>query len=165
MRQAGLRRLALTFLALSFAAPVSAQSPGWRYSPLPGEGDRASMGCDREASADAFTCIAVRCEADYGTGVHVHSMREGGDAGAWEITIDRETRILAAAPSDAPYGARFFEDGEWLLDRIRHGGFAIMRHVEDEDAPFAFIDLTGSFYAINAALAYCAPRLPAEAAG
>lgn len=158
--RAGRAILAVVFSVL--AGPALAQVPGWSYSPLPAEGDRASMGCDREAGPEAFTCLAVRCEDDYLAGVHVHSSRAQGDAGHWEMNIDRENRLSLAMPSEAPYGARFLEDGEWLLERIRHGGYVILRHTDDTESGFAFIDLAGSFRAVHEALAFCAPRLPAS---
>lgn len=149
----------LTLALLALATPALAQEAGWHYSPLPGEGDRATLGCDRDASAETFTCLAVRCEDDFTTGVHVHSWRPD-DTGAWEMTIDREERTLFAEPADTPYGGRFVADADWLLDRLRHGSFVYLRPAGAEGQPFAFIDLSGSFFAINQALAWCAPRVP-----
>lgn len=148
--------LSLAFLLC--AAPATAQAPGWQYSPLPGEGDRASLGCARDSIASDFTCLAVRCEADYSVGFHVHSTRPGGDAGRWLLTADREDHVIAALASEAPYGAKFADESGWLLDRLRHGTFIYLRHKDDMDAGFAYIDLTGSFRAIEEALYWCAPR-------
>jgi hypothetical protein len=148
-------------LALCMAAtPVAAQQPGWHYSPLPGEGDRAALGCDRHATQDDFVCLAVRCEDDFTTGVHVHTSRPG-KLGLWEMTLDRENASLATEPSGAPYGGQFIKDADWLLERIEQGTFVYLRHADDEAGSFAYIDLTGSLRAINRALAYCAPRVPA----
>ncbi len=66
--------------------------------------------------------------------------------------------MLTAIPDDSPYGARFADDGEWLLDRLRHGTFIYLRHADDAAPGFAYIDLTGSFRAIGEALYWCAPR-------
>lgn len=155
-RAAGL----IAFLILS--QPALAQTPGWHFSPLPGEGDRAAMGCAREATPHNFTCIAVRCEDDFTTGLHIHSSRFGGDAGIWEMTLDRENRSFVAEKSGSPYGARIREDADLLLDRLRHGTFVYLRHSGDENGPFAYIDLSGSMKTIAEALYWCAPRVPPE---
>lgn len=146
-------------ISLLMLTPAFAQVPGWGFSTLPGEGDRAAMGCDRDASAEAFSCLAVRCEDDFTVGVHVHTSRKEGDGGIWEMTLDREARSFRAEPSDAPYGARFVEGADFLLDRIRHGTFIYLRHSANPEAPFAFIDLSGSMRAISEALYWCAPRV------
>lgn len=156
----GSHRAKVLILLAGLALPASAEEPGWHYSPLPGEGDRATLGCDREAAPETFTCLAVRCEDDFTTGVYVHSYRPD-DTGAWEMTIDRENRTPLAEATDAPYGARFLADGDWLLDRLRQGSFVYLRPADAGGQPFAFIDLTGSLLAINRALAWCAPRVPA----
>lgn len=148
--------MALLFLS----TPAQAQAPGWQFSPLPGEGDRAALGCARDSTPEAFTCLAVRCEDDFSVGIHVHSSRFGGDQGTWTMTLDREDRSFVAEASDGPYGARIVEDADWLLERLRHGTFVYLRHSEDEHAPFAFIDLSGSMSAIAEALYWCAPRMP-----
>ena len=152
--------LILAFALALLTAPVAAQQPGWHYSPLPREGDRATLGCDRDATPEAFTCLAVRCEDDYSTGIHVHTSR-ADVLGTWAMTLDRETASFVAEESDAPYGGRFIARSDWLLDRIKQGTFIYLRHVEDREGSHAYIDLGGSLYAVNAALAHCAPRLPA----
>lgn len=145
------------------AGPVMGQEPGWTYSPLAGEGDRAAVGCDREATADDFACFVVRCEDDFSTGVHVWTSRDDGNVGRWEMTADRENFTGEAVTDAAPYGARFVPgDAEWLEERLRYGAFVYLRHTEDVDAEFRFIDLTGSMVAINTALAFCAPRVPVD---
>jgi hypothetical protein len=151
------KRLILALALL--AGPAGAQEAGWHYSPLPGEGDRATLGCDREATPDDFVCLAVRCEDDFSTGVHIHTSRREAP-GTWDMTLDRENASFVAEQSDAPYGGRFVEDADWLLERIAQGTFIYLRHAEDESGSFAYIDLTGSLFAINRALAYCAPRVP-----
>ena len=140
------------------ALPAAAQEPGWHYSPLPGEGDRATLGCDRDATPSDFVCLAVRCEDDYLTGVYVH-VPGGAAAGRWDMTIDRENASLLAITSDAPYGARFLADADWLLERLRQGAFVYLRRADRPQDRFRFIDLSGSLYAINTALAWCAPRV------
>ena len=154
---------ALTTLLVLAAGSAGAHEPGWSYSPLPGEGDRAALGCDRDATEEDFACLAVRCEDDFTVGVHVHTSREAGDAGRWEMTVDRENYAAHALASDAPYGARFVEeDAIWLEERLRHGTFVYLRHAEDETEGFDFISLGGSLAAIKTALFYCAPRVPVE---
>ena len=156
-------------LALALlAAPVAAQEPGWHYSPLPGEGDRATLGCARDATPEDFICLAVRCEDDFSTGIHIHTGRPDV-LGSWEMTLDRENASFVAEPSDGPYGGRFIERADWLLERIAQGTFIYLRHANDPGS-FAYIDLGGSLYAINSALAFCAPRVspanePNDAAG
>lgn len=151
---------AIAFLAVALittAAP--AQEPGWHYSPLPGEGDRASLGCSRDSTSADFLCLAVRCEDDFSTGMHVYASRRE-TAGNWQMTIDRVDKVLAAEPAPGPYGARFIADADWLLESLREGSFVYLRHEDDAASPFRFIDLTGSLYRINEALAFCAPRAP-----
>lgn len=135
-----------------------AQIAGWSYSPLPGEGDRASMGCDGEARADDFTCLVVRCADDFTITIHPYSSRQK-PTGIWQITLDREARQMQAIADETPYGAHFAVDGDWLLDRLRHGTFVYLRHESDADPGFAHINLSGSFRAIAQALYWCAPRI------
>jgi hypothetical protein len=159
------RAKALIGLLMLGTGAALAQEPGWHYSPLPGEGDRASLGCAKDSNAQNYTCLAVRCEDDYTTGVHVHSSRAGGAAGNWEFTLDRDTRSLVAEASE-PYGGRFADEDGWLLDGLRHGTFVYLRHEGDADGGFALISLAGSFSAIAEALQWCAPRvLPDEQNG
>ncbi|WP_449393490.1 hypothetical protein [Devosia riboflavina] len=155
----GSHRAAGLIACLILAQPALAQTSGWQFSPLSGEGDRAAMGCARDATPENFTCLVVRCEDDFSTGIHVHSSRFGGDAGAWDMTLDREDRRFVAEESDGPYGARINKDADLLLDRLRHGTFVYLRHSGDEHAPFAFIDLAGSMNTIAEALYWCAPRV------
>ena len=147
-------------LPLLLVAPASAQQAGWHYSSLPGEGDRASMGCARDASEDDFTCLVVRCEDDFSIGLHIHSSRMDGVAGQWEMTLDRETRTLLAEAGSSPYGAVLDDADGWLLDGLRHGSFVYLRHTQDTEAEYDFIDLSGSFHSIAEALFWCAPPVP-----
>lgn len=141
--------------------PVAAQEPGWRYSPLPGEGDRATLGCALGSTAEAYACIAVRCEDDYSTGVHIHTSRPESDAGRWAVTIDKETRSFDAEAAE-PYGARLTGDISWVLDNLANGAVAYLEPALGSGMPANHIALDGSLYAINAALAFCAPRVPVE---
>ena len=152
---------ALIVLLALLAGPVQSQEPGWHYSHLPGEGDRASIGCSQDSGADNYTCLAVRCEDDFSTGVHIHSSRVGGAAGPWEFTLDRETRSLLAETAE-PYGGRLRDEDGWLLDGLRHGTFVYLRHGDDLAEGFALISLSGSFTAIADALHWCAPRVPVD---
>ncbi|SEP66004.1 hypothetical protein SAMN05428969_0349 [Devosia sp. YR412] len=146
-------------LALSLlASPALAQQAGWHYSPLPGEGDRAALGCDRDATPQQFTCLAVRCEDDFSTSVHIHTSRPKV-LGSWEMTLDRENASFTAQVSAAPYGGQFISRADWLLERIEQGTFIYLRHADDVTGAYAYIDLGGSLQAIHQALAFCAPRV------
>jgi len=149
-------------MPLLLAGGVSAQEAGWQYSPLPGEGDRAAMGCAEGSTAADHACLVVRCEDDFSVGIHVHTGRHPDDTGLWDMTLDREDRRFEAVASPAPYGARIAADADWLLERLRHGTFVYLRHADDGHAGFRFISLAGSFQAIGEALYWCAPRLPAD---
>ncbi len=142
-------------------APVMAQEAGWHYSPLPGEGDRATLGCALDSTPETYACIAVRCEDDYATGVHIHTSRPESDAGRWAITIDKETRSFDAEAAE-PYGARLTGDISWVLDNLANGAVAYLEPELGPGVPANHIALDGSLYAINAALAFCAPRVPVE---
>lgn len=150
------------FLAfLLMGMPAVGQQPGWSYSPLPGEGDRATMGCADGSDSVEFTCFAVRCEDDYTTGIHIHTSRSQGDVGRWLVTIDKEERWVTAEADDSPYGARIVEDDfAWMLDRLQQGGLAHLHPEDDLILTRNRISLAGSIYAINRALAWCAPRVP-----
>lgn len=139
---------------------AGAQEPGWSYSPLPGEGDRAALGCGLQASPEAFACIAVRCEDDYSTGVHIFTSRPQGDGGRWAITVDKETRTFTAEAAE-PYGARLTGDFSWVLFNLANGAVAYLEPEDGSAMPDNHIALDGSLYAINRALGYCAPRVPA----
>lgn len=141
--------------------PAWAQEPGWHYSPLPGEGDRATLGCARGSTPQTYACIAVRCEGDFSIGVHIHTSRPAGDVVRWAITVDKETRSFDAEAAE-PYGARLTGDVSWVLDNLANGAIAYLEPEDDLGVPANHIALDGSLYAINAALAYCAPRVPVE---
>lgn len=142
------------------AAPVAGQEAGWHYSPLPGEGDRATLGCALKSTRDSFTCLAVRCEDDFNIGVHIYTSRPQGDVGDWAITVDKETRMFSAEASK-PYGARLVGDYSWVTTNLANGAVAYLEPADGSDMPANHIPLDGSLYAINKALAYCAPRTPA----
>ena len=160
------RAKALALIVAALSLPALAVEPGWHISPLPGEGDRASLGCAKDTTDTDFACLAVRCEDDYSTGVHVYSSRLDGDAGRWTMTLDREDGAFTTTADPSPYGARLDDPDGVLLDRIRHGTFIYLRHADDTHAPFRFISLAGSMSAVAEALYFCAPRVtPAEQNG
>ena len=148
-------------LALLLCPTLAAQEAGWHYSPLPGEGDRATLGCALTSTTTSFACLAVRCEDDFSTGIHIHTSRAQGDAGIWAITVDKQTRSFTALPGP-PYGGRLTGDTAWVLDNLRNGAVAYLEPDDDTPMPANHIALDGSLYAINHALAWCAPRLPAN---
>lgn len=154
-----MRKSLLALLVVAGVPPALGLEPGWHYSPLPGEGDRASLGCDRDADAATYTCLVVRCEDDFSTGIHVHTSRPDA-AGRWEMTIDRENLEFEAVADAGPYTARLAGDTAPLLERLRQGSFVYLRPAHAAADAFAFIDLTGSLRAIEEALYWCAPRVP-----
>ena len=156
-----MRAAALALIAL--ALPAAAEEPGWHYSPLPGEGDRAAMGCGHGADAETFTCLVVRCEDDYAVGLHIHTSRPGGDAGRWVIDTDKDSFPVDAVASTAPYGARVDGDIDALLDGLRQGAVAYVEPQDGEAVSRNQISLAGSLYTINQALFFCAPRVVPEA--
>jgi hypothetical protein len=153
-------RLASFLAATFFVQVVTAQEAGWRYSPLPGEGDRATLGCADGSNEQSYSCVAVRCEDDWTTGIYIHTSRTEGDQGDWLLTIDRENRTVSAAPGLAPYGAKIAqEESEWLLERLKEGTFIYLQPKQGTQPEQNPVPLGGSLYAINQALAYCAPRV------
>lgn len=150
-----MRKAVLVLVVL--AVPAMAQEPGWHYSPLRGEGDRATLACAAGSDATSYTCLAVRCEDDFSVGLHVHTSRPGGDAGAWRLDVDKESFEVTATSTNAPYGARVAGDVETLLDRLRHGSVAYLDPLDGPPVAQNGISLAGSLYAINQALYYCAP--------
>lgn len=159
----GLRHLPFLIAAagLATALPAAAQRGGWHYSPLPGEGDRAAMGCALESDASAFACLAVRCEDDFSVGLYLHTSLGPANLGDWRITVDKEERAFTGEATIAGYGARLTGDTEWLLDGLKQGAAAFLDAGERASLPRNFIPLDGSLYTINRALAHCAPRTPA----
>src|SRR5687767_12598154 len=77
----------IALMALLLAGPALAQESGWHYSPYPGEGDRAALGCAYESTPQIHTCIAVRCENDFSVALYIDSKRLGGDGGRWRLQI------------------------------------------------------------------------------
>ena len=152
--------LTALLLTLQLVTPVTAQEAGWHYSPLPGEGDRATLGCALGSTATDYACLAVRCEDDFSVGIHVHTSRLQSDAGVWAITVDKETRSFEAV-ARSPYGAGLIGDTSWVLDNLRNGAVAYLEPGDGTAMPANHLALDGSLYAINNALAWCAPRLRA----
>ena len=120
-----------------------------------------ALGCALGSTPEAYACIAVRCEDDFSTGIHIHTSRPQGDAGRWAITVDKETRSFDAEAA-RPYGARLVGDVSWVLTNLTHGAVAYLEPEAGPAMPANHIALDGSLYAINAALALCAPRRPVE---
>jgi len=141
------------------ATPTHAQESGWHYSPFPGEGDRATLGCTKSSTPASYACIAVRCEDDFTTGVHIHTSRENGDAGAWTLEFDgSDTPITATAePDTSPYHARFTGDVGPILFGLKNSGLLFLTPPGGEPLEQG-ISLTGSLKAITQALYFCAPK-------
>jgi len=150
--------------ALLLLAPAAlAQEAGWHYSPLAGEGDRATLGCAYGSTASSFTCLVVRCEDDFTVGLHIHTSRAGGDAGRWRLTVDEEQLDLDATADGSPYHARVRAGPDAAIDRIRNGAVAYLHPQDGAAASAEAIPLRGSFEAIGVALYFCAPRVPSTA--
>lgn len=149
----------LALLSMVLALPAQAQTTPWRYSPLPGEGDRASIGCTPDSDEQDFACLVVRCEDDFSTGIYIHTSRPEGDAGRWNITIDKATETFDAATGPGPYGARVTDKDDWLIESIEQGGLAYLEPLAGSLPARNGISLMGSLYAIAEALAFCAPKV------
>jgi len=147
-------------LAMLAMAPAEAQEAGWHYSPLPGEGDRAALGCASGSSAQDYACMAVRCEDDFSVGMHLYTSRTEGDVGPWAIDIDKDHGQFVAVADGAPYGARIEGDLAWLRDGLEQGAVAYLQPLFGQPLQRGVIPLGGSLTAITQALAYCAPRVP-----
>ena len=151
-------------LALALGVtPAGAQQAGWHYSPLPGEGDRAALGCASGSTAQVYACVAVRCEDDFRVGLHFHTSRREGDVGDWIVDIDEDAHPVSAEPDDGLYGARITGDTQKLRDGLEQGAVAYLQPLQGDPLQLAVIPLGGSLAAINTALAYCAPRVPKAA--
>lgn len=158
--------MALVATLSALGSPTLAQEAGWHYSPLEGEGDRAAMGCGHGSTPAEFACLVVRCEDDFEIGVHIYTSRPGGDAGRWRIDIDREPGHEVDAKTDgAPYNARLEGDVTSVLEALKNGAIAYLDPKAGPDVPRNGISLSGSLHAINQALYFCAPKVPAEASG
>ncbi|HHY51409.1 MAG TPA: hypothetical protein GYA10_16880 [Alphaproteobacteria bacterium] len=154
---------AAAILVAGIAAPAAAQEAGWHYSPFPGEGDRAALGCAYGSSPASHACVAVRCEDDYTIGLYITTSRPGGDAGRWAIEVDGEKHaVTAAAVAGSPYGARIDGDTGALVEAIRNGGSLFLDPLEGAPLGRNGIGLSGSLRAINQALYFCAPRVAPE---
>lgn len=157
-----IRALALSLCAtLALPAPAPAQESGWHYSPLPGEGDRAALGCTYGSTPARFACLAVRCEDDFSIGVHIHTSRAGGDKGRWDLEFDKEGQHfpVTAVADSSPYGARIEGEVAALLDQLKNAGLVYLDPQDGLPIDRA-ISLSGSMTAINRALFFCAPKVP-----
>lgn len=91
--------------------------------------------------------------------MHLYTSRAASSAGRWAITVDKETRSFDAEAAE-PYGAKLVGDFGWVLHNLTHGAVAYLEPEAGPGMPANHIPLDGSLYAINNALAWCAPRLP-----
>jgi hypothetical protein len=149
----------ITALLIGFATPTLAQEAGWHYSPLPGEGDRAALGCSYDATPQRYTCLAVRCEDDFTVGIHIHTSRADGDVGHWTLEFDKEGQRfpVTTVKDNSPYHARIEGDPVPILDLLKNSGLVYL----DPDSGLPIdraISLSGSLTAINQALYFCAPK-------
>ena len=158
MRPSG---LLVAGVVAALATPALAQQSGWHYSPLPGEGDRAAMGCTYGSTPERHACLVVRCEDDFTVGLHIHTSRGGGDAGRWHIEFDKgDPRLeVEAVADDTPYSARIQGDVAPLIEALKNGAVVYLDPDKGEPVERA-ISLNGSLYVINQALYFCAPKVP-----
>ena len=148
---------------LLLPATTAAQEAGWHYSPYPNEGDRAALGCSYGATPERHTCIAVRCEDDFSVGLHLDTTRLGGDAGRWGVAIDDEDfEVTAARVDGSPYGAKVDGDVSGIIEAIKNGVSLFLDPMDGAQVSSSGIGLSGSLYAINQALFFCAPRVDPE---
>jgi hypothetical protein len=157
-------RLPLCLTALcTLAFSALAQEAGWHYSPYPGEGDRAAMGCTRGSTPQKHACMVVRCEDDFS--VYVKTSRPEGDVGKWVVQIDDAAPLLETVPvaEGLPYGGKIVEtDTEipTLVEALKQSAFVFIEPLDGEPPVPDGIIGTGSLHAINQALYFCAPRNP-----
>jgi hypothetical protein len=118
--------------------------------------------CDDASGAtrEVFACFVVRCEDDFDVGLYVHTSGPRDDAGKWVLQIDDVKHEFVAQREPAPYNAEVQGDVLQLIDEMKNGGVA---YLERPDGGGGHpIPLSGSLYAINQALYFCAPRAPVE---
>ena len=140
-----------------------AQESGWHYSPYPGEGDRAALGCAYESTPEIHTCVAVRCEDDFSVALYIDTKRLGGDGGRWRFEIDDASHdVVATEVVNSPYGAKVDGDVMAILEGIKNGVSLYLEPLEGNPLTRNGIGLSGSLYAINQALYFCAPDVPGE---
>ena len=148
---------------VALATSAASQESGWTYSPYPGEGDRAAMGCSYGSTPEEHACIVVRCEDDFTVAVYLDTTRQGGDAGRWSMQIDRQVyEIAAVAVEGSPYGAKVEGDVAPIIDHIKNGDSFFIDPRDGAAPPNRGIGLAGSLHAINQALYFCAPRVVEE---
>lgn len=164
-----LRAIFPAVLTLLPALPAAAQEAGWHYSPYDGDGDRAAMGCARESTPASHSCVVVRCEDDHSVAVYVKTSREGGDAGQWVLSVDDASPLLTAqAAPGSPYGARIVETDTsipTLVEMLKQGTSGYLEPLDEAPVASANIPMSGSLYAINQALYFCAPPAVVEETG
>ena len=154
-----MRLVGFLAVVVASASPALAQEAGWNYSPLPGEGDRAAMGCTYGSTPAAHSCLVVRCEDDSTIGVHIHTSRPEGDVGQWALEFDKgDPRLTVDATADgSPYGAKVEGEVTTILDALKNGAMVYLEPEKGEALDRA-ISLNGSLYVINQALYFCAPK-------
>jgi hypothetical protein len=154
---------AIGLVGVAIAGPTLAQQSGWHYSPYAGEGDRAALGCAYESTPEIHTCVAVRCEDDFSVALYVDTKRLGGDGGRWRLQIDEATHEVVATPvANSPYGAKVEGDVAAIIDAIKNGVSLYLDPLEGSPLTRNGIGLSGSLYAINQALYFCAPKAPSD---
>jgi hypothetical protein len=152
--------MAVAILAPMLLSAVAAREPGWSYSRLPGEGDRAAAGCTTASDEGQFACLVVRCEDDFTVGIYVDTHLDDLGVGEWQIGVDKVEMIFTAVHTNSPYDAKLLGDTAWLLDGLKQGAVAYLLPSTFRIPDSGLIQLQGSLLEINSALSHCAPREP-----
>ena len=157
--------LATAVLALaSMLPPAAAQEAGWSYSPLPGEGDRAALGCDTHADSTTFFCLAVRCEDDGRLGIYAYASEAPHFVGRWRLQVDDTVHPVTGLPQwmSSPYSARIADPGdgfiERLVDDLIAGGAALMEFRTQGEYQGVPLTLSGTTRWVGGTRIACEPQ-------
>ena len=152
---------------------AAAQEAGWHYSPYPGEGDHAAMGCARGSTPQKHACLVVRCEDDFSVAVYIKTTTPDGDVRDWVAQIDDAAPVLntEAVVPGVPYGAKVVDKDDilptaTLVEMLKQSALIFLQRLDGGEPPMTEgIPGEGSYGAIQQALYYCAPRTEASSSG
>ena len=114
------RGISVLLASLILALPSPAQEPGWSYSPLPREGDRAALGCASGSTKAEFHCLAVRCEVDGQLAIYAYATEPAAFTGRWTLQIDKQNYAVFGLPGwmSQPYTSRIAEAPPGLTETL-----------------------------------------------